>query len=74
MLCLVHTRRPTTVPLWISENVPRFSPDTAKNNLVGQMDPGAAMYLNDTSAAIVMAVWLVGLLSAALVALNRRDV
>lgn len=64
----------TMVPHWVRENVLRYFPDNAKDSLIGQMEPGAAMYLNDTAAIIVIAVWLSGGLAAAVFTLNRRDV
>jgi len=62
------------VPQWVKENVLRYLPDNAKDSLLGQLEPGATLYLGDTAAAIVIAIWMVGLLAAAAVVLNRRDV
>jgi hypothetical protein len=64
----------TMVPLWVKENVLRYLPDNAKDSLIGQLEPGAALYLGDTAAIIVIAAWIVGLLGAAAFTLNRRDV
>lgn len=62
------------VPLWVQENVLRYLPDNAKDCLLGQLGPGAPTYLGDTAAIVVMAVWIVGALTAAVFVLNRRDV
>jgi ABC-2 type transport system permease protein len=64
----------TMVPQWVKENVFRYLPDNAKDSLIGQLEPGATLYLGDTAASIVVAAWIVGLLATALFVLNRRDV
>jgi hypothetical protein len=64
----------TMVPLWVKENVLRYLPDNAKDSLIGQLEPGASLYLGHTAAVIVIAAWIVGLLAAAAFTLNRRDV
>jgi ABC-2 type transport system permease protein len=64
----------TMVPLWAKENVLRYLPDNAKDSLIGQLEPGASLYLSDTAAIVVIAIWIVGLLAAAAIVLNRRDV
>ncbi len=61
-------------PLWVRENVFRYLPDNAKDSLLGQLEPGASTYLADGPAFLVMALWMIGLLTAAVITLNRRDV
>jgi hypothetical protein len=64
----------TLVPQWVKENVFRYLPDNAKDSLLGQLEPGATLYLTDRPAAIVIAVWVIGLLTVAAITFNRRDV
>jgi ABC-type transport system involved in multi-copper enzyme maturation permease subunit len=62
------------VPLWVKTNVFRYLPDNAKDRLLGVLKPDAATYLGETTAWIVVALWIVGLLAVAAITLNRRDV
>jgi ABC-2 type transport system permease protein len=62
------------VPLWVKENAFRYLPDNAKDRLLGVLKPDAATYLGQTTAIIVIATWIIGLLVTAAVVLNRRDV
>lgn len=64
----------TLVPLWVKENVFRYLPDNALDSLIGQLEPGAALYIGDTGALIVIASWVVGLLVTSAFVLQRRDV
>lgn len=62
------------VPTWVKANVLRYMPDVAANSLSGITKSDAAQYLTNGPASAVIALWVVGLLLAAGVALNRRDV
>jgi ABC-2 type transport system permease protein len=62
------------LPVWVQQNVLRYLPDIATDSLSGYTPPGAAMYLNQTPALIVVALWLAGALVVAAIVLNRRDV
>ena len=62
------------VPIWVSAHVFRYLPDSAKDSLLGVTKSDAATHLNSTTAIIVVAAWIIGLLAAAAVTLNRRDV
>lgn len=62
------------VPVWVKENLFRFLPDVAANSLSGITKADAPQYLGQTSAIIVIAIWVTGLLAAAVIVLNRRDV
>lgn len=63
------------VPTWVQANVFRYTPDVATSSLAGYTESvGAAMYLDQTPAIAVVAIWLIGSLIAAAVVLNRRDV
>lgn len=62
------------LPLRIQEIVLRAFPELAKDSLLGVLQPGEATYLGDPAASLVIAVWVVGALAAAGIALNRRDV
>lgn len=64
----------TIVPLWVRENVFTYLPDNAKDRLLGVLKPGADTWLGETTAWIVIAFWIAGLLALALTTLNRRDV
>jgi len=62
------------VPVWVQQNVFRYFPDVATDSLSGLTQPSAATHLTQGPAIAVIAVWLAGILLAAAVALNRRDV
>lgn len=62
------------VPTWVKANVLRYLPDVAANSLSGITKSDATQYLSNGPATTVIALWVVGLLLAAAVALNRRDV
>jgi ABC-type transport system involved in multi-copper enzyme maturation permease subunit len=62
------------VPQWVKTNVFTYLPDNAKDRLLGVLKPDAATWLGETTAWIVIAVWIVTLLTAAAITLNRRDV
>jgi len=62
------------VPVWVQEHVFRYLPDIAANSLSGITEADAPQYLSQTPAIIVVAIWVVGALAAAAIALNRRDV
>jgi ABC-2 type transport system permease protein len=62
------------VPLWMRENVIRYFPDNAKDRLLGVLKSDADTYLGQTTAIVVIAIWIVSLLITAAVTLNRRDV
>jgi ABC-2 type transport system permease protein len=62
------------VPAWVSAHIFRYMPDNAKDSLLGVSKAGAVTHLNDTAAIIVVTTWIVGLLVAAAISLNRRDV
>jgi ABC-2 type transport system permease protein len=62
------------VPVWVIEHLFRYMPDNAKDSLLGVSKAGDAAHLSSTPATIVVAVWITGLLIAAAVSLNRRDV
>lgn len=62
------------LPDVVKHNVLRFLPDVAANSISGIYKAGTAQHLSQAPAMIVIAIWLVGLLVAAAVVLNRRDV
>jgi ABC-2 type transport system permease protein len=62
------------LPIWVKHNVLRFLPDVAANSLSGITKSDVPQHLGHASAVIVIALWLVGLLAAAAITLNRRDV
>jgi hypothetical protein len=62
------------VPVWLQENVVRYLPDNVKDALIGVLKPDAATWLGQTHAIIVTATWIIGLVSAAVIVLNRRNV
>lgn len=62
------------VPDWVSAHIFRYLPDNAKDSLLGVSKSDAVTHLASTPAAIVVALWIVGLLAAAAVTLNRRDI
>lgn len=62
------------VPVWIQQNVLRFLPDIATDDLAGYSTNDAITHLSPVPAALIVAAWLAGGLVAAAVALNRRDV
>lgn len=62
------------LPDWVKHNVLRYLPDVAANSLSGITKVGAPQYLSHAPAIAVVAIWVVGLLAAAAVVLNRRDV
>jgi ABC-type transport system involved in multi-copper enzyme maturation permease subunit len=62
------------VPQWVKTNVFTYLPDNAKDRLIGVLKPDAATWLGETTAWIVIAVWIATLLTAAVITLNRRDV
>jgi ABC-type transport system involved in multi-copper enzyme maturation permease subunit len=62
------------VPSWVGEHIFRYLPDNAKDSLLGVTKSDAVTHLSSPAAIAVVAAWIVGLLAAAAVALNRRDV
>lgn len=62
------------LPDWVKHNVLSYLPDVAANSLSGITKADAPQYLSQGPAIIVVAVWVVGLLAAAAIVLNRRDV
>jgi ABC-2 type transport system permease protein len=64
----------SVVPQWVQVNVLRFLPDNAKDALIGVLKTDAATHLGDTASIIVIAIWITGLLTAAAVVVQRRDV
>lgn len=62
------------VPAWVSAHVFRFMPDNAKDSILGVSKSDAVTHLSQTPAMIVVAVWILGLLALAALAVNRRDV
>lgn len=62
------------VPAWVQQNVFRYFPDLASDSLSGMIESDAATHLTQGPALVVIALWLVGMLVAAAVVLNRRDV
>lgn len=62
------------VPVWVQQNIFRFFPDIAADSLSGLTQGNAATHLAQGPAIVVVAVWLVGMLAAAALVLNRRDV
>ena len=62
------------VPVWVQHNVFRFFPGRASDSLSGGIDSDAATYLSQGPALAVVAAWLIGMLAAAVIVLNRRDV
>jgi len=62
------------LPTSVKESVVRYLPDVAANSLSGITKPGSAEYLSQNPAILVIAIWVVGLLAAAALVLNRRDV
>ena len=64
----------TILPDWVQHNVMRYLPDVAANSLSGINKADAPQYLSQAPAIVVIALWVVGLLAAAAIVLNRRDV
>jgi ABC-type transport system involved in multi-copper enzyme maturation permease subunit len=62
------------LPDAVKEHVLRYLPDVAANSLSGIYKADTPQYLSQTPAMIVIAVWVIGLLAAAAIVLNRRDV
>ncbi len=62
------------LPDWVKHNVLSYLPDVAANSLSGITKTDSVQYLGQTSAIVVIAIWVVGLLAAAAIVLNRRDV
>jgi ABC-2 type transport system permease protein len=62
------------VPVWVQHNVFRYHPDLATDSLSGLNQYGDAIHLSQGPALAVIALWLVGMLAAAALVLNRRDV
>jgi ABC-2 type transport system permease protein len=62
------------LPAWIQHNLLRYLPDVAADSLSGLTKSDATTYLSQTPAILVVAIWLVGVLVAAAVVLQRRDV
>ena len=62
------------VPIWMQHNLLRYLPDPAANSLSGLNDSGAATYLSQTPALLLIPIWLIVALTAAALTLNRRDV
>jgi hypothetical protein len=62
------------LPTAVKEHVLRYLPDVAANSLSGIYKADAPQHLSQTPAVFVIAFWVIGLLAAAAVVLNRRDV
>ncbi len=62
------------LPDWVKHNVLSYLPDVAANSLSGITKADAPQYLSHGPAIAVIAIWVVGLLAAAAIVLNRRDV
>lgn len=62
------------LPIWVSENVLRYLPDTARDSMIGSIDADAALYLADGPAFVVIVIWLTVAIAASAFVLNRRDV
>ena len=62
------------VPVWVQQNVFRYFPDVGTDSLSGLTEPGAATHLTQGPAIAVIVIWLAGMLVAAALVLNRRDV
>ena len=62
------------LPNVVKHNVLRYLPDVAANSISGIYKADNAVYLSHTLAMMVIAIWVLGLLAAAAIVLNRRDV
>lgn len=62
------------VPVWVQQNVFRYFPDLATDSLSGSSYASPATHLAQGPAIAVIVIWLVGMLVAAALVLNRRDV
>lgn len=62
------------LPVWVKHNVLSYLPDVAANSLSGITKAGSPQYLSRGPATAVIAIWVIGLLAAAAIVLNRRDV
>jgi hypothetical protein len=62
------------VRLWVKENVFSYLPDNAKDRLLGVLKSDADTYLGQSTAIIVVAAWIIGLLVTSAIVMNRRDV
>ena len=66
------------LPSWWQENVLRYLPDRLADSVaighLGSSGFGGVSYLEATSAAVVIAIWLAVFLGAATITLLRRDV
>jgi ABC-2 type transport system permease protein len=65
---------PPLVPVWVQQNVFRYFPDLATDSLSGSSYSNPVTQLAQGPAIAVIVVWLVGMLVAAALVLNRRDV
>jgi ABC-2 type transport system permease protein len=61
------------LPSWWQENVLRYLPGPASDNLANASDPGSLLYLEPAVAAAVVIGWIVLFLGAAYVLLTKRD-
>jgi ABC-2 type transport system permease protein len=61
------------LPVWLQENVLRFTPDLAIDSLTGYTSVSSATHMSELTAIVVIGVWLVALLTLAALTLNRRD-
>lgn len=62
------------VPVWVQQNIFRYFPDLASDSLSGMTGSDAATHLAQGPALAVVIIWLIGMLLAAALVLNRRDV
>jgi ABC-2 type transport system permease protein len=62
------------LPDWVKHNVLSYLPDVAANSLSGITKADSPQYLSQAPATAVIAIWVIGLLAAAAIVLNRRDV
>jgi len=72
--CILPWMLTPLVPIWVQENVFRYHPDIAKDSLFGVVEADATTHLAQAPAILVIAIWMTGLLAAAAIVLNRRDV
>jgi ABC-type transport system involved in multi-copper enzyme maturation permease subunit len=62
------------VPVWVQQHLLRYLPDMAANTLSGMTETDASTHLTQTPGIAVIAIWLIAMLAAAALVLNRRDV
>jgi ABC-2 type transport system permease protein len=62
------------LPVWIRENILKFSPDMTIDSVAGITPLDTTTYLSETSAIFVITCWVVGSLALSAFVLTRRDV